>query len=430
MEITLLSKRQLSDTLKKHFTPARPISSIEHLVGRDLHLDESQNALLSAGRHLFIFGDRGVGKSSLAQTAAVQANNSKTNPILLACTPKLTFFQLMSDLLNEALSQVTSSRATEVEISLNLGPISAKLKQCLEKGVNVEIKSVNAATTILRYVSELGGGGQIIIIDEFDRMKPRERELISDLIKQISDQSVDIKFIFCGVASSLEEFVGFHPSVGRYVFSVHLDRLDLESRKQIISTAYDAMGVFIDSNMLIRISQISDGYPYFVHLIGEQIIYCLHYNAIEIRNRDGMIIEAKISGEHFDQGIKRSVAASEGFLKEKYEKATMDGGSRDYEFALWASADSPTLTRKVGEIYDSSYLYLCDQFQHKPLNIDTFRNRMSSLRRNHGEILRSQRPGWYQFSENMMRGYVRMRAIAAGAILSPDHHLGVRRRQF
>ena len=70
MSILRLSKKDLARELRKHFTPAQPINSIEHLIGRDKLLDDAQNALLSAGRHLFVFGDRGVGKTSLAQTAA------------------------------------------------------------------------------------------------------------------------------------------------------------------------------------------------------------------------------------------------------------------------------------------------------------------------------------------------------------------------
>ncbi|VAW77177.1 hypothetical protein MNBD_GAMMA12-1544, partial [hydrothermal vent metagenome] len=50
--------------------PSQPVHSEEYLFGRQKELERIKKALLASGRHAFIFGDRGVGKSSLAATAA------------------------------------------------------------------------------------------------------------------------------------------------------------------------------------------------------------------------------------------------------------------------------------------------------------------------------------------------------------------------
>ncbi|MGJ4929190.1 hypothetical protein ACQR1I_04150 [Bradyrhizobium sp. HKCCYLS2038] len=51
-------------------SPARAIKSHEFLQGRDGQLTEVRQALSMQGRHVFIHGFRGVGKTSLAYTDA------------------------------------------------------------------------------------------------------------------------------------------------------------------------------------------------------------------------------------------------------------------------------------------------------------------------------------------------------------------------
>lgn len=59
-----------ANRLNELVSPSQPIQSIEHLYGRSHELDQIDKALYAPGRHVFIYGDRGVGKSSLAAAAA------------------------------------------------------------------------------------------------------------------------------------------------------------------------------------------------------------------------------------------------------------------------------------------------------------------------------------------------------------------------
>jgi MoxR-like ATPase len=56
--------------IRRIFTPYEPISSIDLFFGR---LDEVQriiNSILTPGQHAVLFGERGVGKSSLANVSS------------------------------------------------------------------------------------------------------------------------------------------------------------------------------------------------------------------------------------------------------------------------------------------------------------------------------------------------------------------------
>ncbi|HEU0156585.1 MAG TPA: hypothetical protein VFQ82_10995, partial [Stellaceae bacterium] len=53
-----------------------------------------------------------------------------------------------------------------------------------------------------------------------------------------------------------------------------------------------------------------------------------------------------------------------------------------------------------------------------------FNQRINRLKREaHGRILVATRTGWYEFRENLVRGYVRLRAEHAGVPLEVDHPL-------
>jgi hypothetical protein len=62
--------KDLYERARATFIPSSPVREAGRLYGRDEQLEEVQRALLSPGQSVFIFGDRGVGKTSLAQTAA------------------------------------------------------------------------------------------------------------------------------------------------------------------------------------------------------------------------------------------------------------------------------------------------------------------------------------------------------------------------
>src|SRR5215469_16019118 len=83
--------------LHGHLSPTSPIQSQEHLYGRAKQVQQIEQALYAAGRSIFIYGDRGVGKTSLAHTVAYSHQSATNEPVLLACSQNATFSGLMGD---------------------------------------------------------------------------------------------------------------------------------------------------------------------------------------------------------------------------------------------------------------------------------------------------------------------------------------------
>jgi len=60
-------QRQLRAKIPTVFLPGTPIDTFDLLAGRSAQLVKAQSAVLQPGRHIIIFGEKGVGKTSVAK---------------------------------------------------------------------------------------------------------------------------------------------------------------------------------------------------------------------------------------------------------------------------------------------------------------------------------------------------------------------------
>ena len=400
--------------LRDNLTPARAISSPQHLKGREKVLTQIDRAFNSPGKHVFIHGDRGVGKTSLAQTAAVIQQSSDAEPILVTCGGS-PFLSIVRDAVRSALPVGNGVFQKKVEHKLKAGiaGFGYDMTRSITSGVVPPVESINDAVHLLRFVGELHSKEPVIIFDEFDQLaSDQERKTCADLIKQVSDQGLKVRFILCGIGKSLEELIGVHLSTGRYLSPVELDRLTHDARWAIVETAADALGVTVARNYLIRIGQISDGFPSYIHLLAEQVFWAM-FDAPEATGH--------CSKEHFASGVMSAVREAAPPLRMIYDRATQKH-SDTYQEVLWALADKHVLRRQTTEVYEGSYLPIMKgRFSRKLLSKGVFSDRLNKLKTApHGEIIVPFGAGWYEFRENIVRGYVRLRAEEAGVELGAE----------
>lgn len=212
------TKHDFGTKLSEVVSPSRPIRSIQYLKGREPQLDTIDRALFAPGRHVFIYGDRGVGKSSLAATAAYQYQSVESEPIFVSGSIDDTFKTVVANIANHALGR---SRFESIKSESNMGFEWRGLKW----GAGVEISTIDIATQIqsvgdavelLKQVARQHSDKPIVVLDEFDTIAEQsERNKFAALLKQLGDQSVNIKFIFTGIGSTLEELLGAHQSAYR-----------------------------------------------------------------------------------------------------------------------------------------------------------------------------------------------------------------------
>lgn len=410
------SKHDFGKKLSEVVSPSHPIRSIEYLKGREQELETIERALFANGRHVFIYGDRGVGKSSLAATAAYQYQSAESDPIFVSGSVDDTFKTIVANIANNALGR---SRVESIKKQENMGIEWRGLKW----GAGIEISTIDIATQIqsigdaaelLKQVAMQHSEKPIVVLDEFDTIADQnERSKFAALLKQLGDQSVELKFIFTGVGSSLEELLGAHQSAYRQLETVELPRLGWEARREIVVRAAEAFGLSVDDNINWRIAAVSDGYPYYVHLITEKMLWEAF---VDEKNVD------TLNSSHYQLGLRTAIQSISAELKKPYDQA-VNFREQDYENVVWSTADGDDLFRSTGDMYEAYQVIIDKRKDGNGLDRAKYSEYLRRLKeKSYGGILVQVRgrKGWYAYSEKMLRGYVRMQAEANGIQLAGE----------
>jgi len=160
-------------------------------------------SVASPGRNVFIYGDRGVGKTSLAQTAAHQHQSSDRDPIIVACDASTTFSNMVQSIANKILANPLGSNMRSTT-KLKAGVpsvVSAEREMTSDRGGNTPlVTDINSAVLLLKHLSDGRRDKTVVVVDEFDLIRNEDDKVsIANLLKQVGDQKIDIQFIFCGI---------------------------------------------------------------------------------------------------------------------------------------------------------------------------------------------------------------------------------------
>ena len=174
MALPHLSQTEFEELLDAHVQPSSPIESFEHLYDRGQQLDRIEEALSSRGRHVFIYGDRGAGKTSLAKSASFKHHPSEGTPVYTACGQKTSFSAIVRDIANQldgrsmyvAVDKTLGggAKATAGSFSLETS-YSRKESQRDLSGLDL-----NAATAAINEMASRRPGRSVIVIDEFEAL--------------------------------------------------------------------------------------------------------------------------------------------------------------------------------------------------------------------------------------------------------------------
>lgn len=418
MTIRYVTEDSLREVLREGFTPSKEIDTPERLLGRRNSLRDIGRAFNSRGRHAFIYGDRGVGKTSLAVTAASIEASSSGLPIYVACGKTSSFSDVFQAIGNGVIEVEKRFRENKLAGGLKFGiegmSVAANLSK--ESATNVPSpKTVQDAIDILKFVSAKGMGRKVVIVDELDRIaSEHDRALFAEVIKNGSAVGDDVKIIYCGIGQSVDELLGAHLSVGRYFEPVEVEKLSHDILWRIVSGVAEELEISIPQEFLTRIGVISDGFPHFVHLMGECMIWEMHDDSRELQ---------ACERSHFEGGVRGALQRTEPALRLAYQKATEKTKNKSqYEEALWALADTSETRRQIKEIFERSYIRIQNEIGDKKyMDKQTLNARLLTLRdERHGSVVVGHGAGYFSFRENVFRGFVRLKAETEKVPLKRD----------
>lgn len=392
------------------FTPSAPINIKELFSGRYNELKKAQDTIFDKGSHLIIYGDRGVGKTSLTNILRVIIRGTAENPTNILCTyigcnPYDTFEEMWQDSLN----QITINVEVEEKSSIGFtGNKEEKKTEPLGLGKLLASRNPNGIkiSDVANFLNELNCHA-IFIFDEFDRIEKKEtKEKFSYLIKMLSDTNDKVTIILVGIAENISTIVEKHESVERCLKQVLLPRMSKEELEEIVNKGLDYIKIKCEDKTKKKIINFAEGFPQYVHLL-------CRYSAIAAIERGSEIIE--------EEDLKASIASSieevQGSIKEKYRVAVKTKTPTNvFKAVLLACAFVET--DEYGNFTSKDIQYLLSKVLGREMTVKQYGYHLGQLcTSERGKVLQkidSQSQYRFKFINPLLKAFIKIKAYQEG----------------
>lgn len=290
------------------FTPGAPIDSLALFAGRMDQVLDVLNAVSQRGQHVALYGERGVGKTSLANVLAAffaERGVGSLYSVRVNCSTADTFVTLWKKIFRE--------------LQLN-GDVRETWREAEPDPDDV------------RYALQRLDQRVLVILDELDRFEDDEGlTLLADTVKALSDHPGKATLVLVGVADSIDGLIGDHRSIERALTQVQMPRMSQSELLEIIDKGLRELGLSITLPAQNRIAELSEGLPHYTHAL------CLH-----AAQRAVMDDRSEIGSRDVENAIDRAVEKTQASIRSAYQKATRSA-RRDslFEQVLLACALAP-----------------------------------------------------------------------------------------
>lgn len=402
------------------FTPAKEVQDIDRFAGRGRELLAVSNALQSDGAQLVLYGQRGIGKSSLARVLLQLATGDRDVvarlptkpfstfdyvPIYFACDDSVTSIErLLVRLLTDdgALAPWVPFKVIERKtggegggkVSIKILELSGKVSESLtERATEVDADVVATFTNACRAVVKSGvaKSGLLLVIDEFDRIK--DRAGIASLLKALGPEKVT--FALVGVATTIQDLIAEHESVARQLAdgAVHVEPMSEGELHEIIGRAMGALGgkYSFDVAAANWIVSIARGHPFYVHLVGKHaLLRAISQGATTVTEQTARDALAEIA-------LKGSAPIQEALYK------TAIGHSYIREFVLKRFA-----AQTQDEIHTTElYAGIAKDLAIDSGAVSVYVGHLASEK--YGAVLAKSRDRYYRFGDSLFKAYAAAR---------------------
>lgn len=379
------------------FSPSTPLSENDLFAGRSEQIQKMLDATSEKGKHVILFGERGVGKTSLAKLFAnffpqtlrqIQVVRAQVDPTDTFSSIWRKVFRDIHVRISENGEEKTQSLLTEYDGEITPDDVRRELDQ-------------------------LYGPNHlpIIIIDEYDKAgEPTVNVLMANTLKALSDFGVNVTVILVGVADNIIELIGEHQSVQRCLEQILMPRMEKEERKEVLHKIIPRLGLEISDDAIWKITDLSRGLPSYIHSLG------LHSVQHACKRKSLIISEIDV-----DAAISRVLEKAQEIVRENYANAVHSNRADSlYREVLLACALAETNDRGMFTPQSVCSPLSAILKRAKLVEIAAFQQHLKKfIAEERGEILvRKGRERAYQFRFNdpIMQPFVIMKGIEQGLV--------------
>ena len=242
--------------LRNAFTPSQPVASREMFAGRKEVLSSMIAAIEDQKLHLVMYGERGIGKTSLLHMLTEAAREARYIVVYSSCGASSEF------------QETFRNAAADIPLLFHsgFGPTTEEV----ESGSTLaDLLPANfSPRQFADHCVKLTGTRALIILDEFDRCDSLSfRRDLAELIKFLSDRSVRVQLVIGGVAGDLTGLLEHIPSIRRNILAVRLTRMTDAEVRLMIASGEKASGVLFAPDAQDFLVTLSRGWPYIASLL-------------------------------------------------------------------------------------------------------------------------------------------------------------------
>ena len=397
------------------FQPRTPIATKELFAGRWTELETVADAVNQPGLHVVIYGERGVGKTSLANVVMPTiwafdqfGKENQEVPKRLVIKAVASSGDTFSSIWGKLFKEITWA---DNRPAIGLIPTTKDRISLTEAFRLPATISVDDARRVLTLIP-----GAVFIIDEFDRAAQETSREFTDLIKALSDFAVDCTVVLVGVSGTISQLIADHASISRAITQIFLRRMTPAELREILTNAEKSLSMTFSPEAASLIVHVSQGLPHYTHLIG------LHAVRMAASGRFSRSIER----DDVLAALKEAVKQAEQSARDKHSKAT-HSAHKDalYRQVLLACALAAARSQDpLGYFNPSVVVEPLSVILNRTVAIATFSNHLSEFcQEKRGPVLeRDGQPRAYRFRfhDPMLVPFVFMDAVASNIVTEPQ----------
>ncbi len=393
--------RELLLQLGEVFTPSAPVDDQDLFAGRNHELYSVVEAMQSAGQHAVIYGERGVGKTSLARIAGTIGRDQGYVTVRVNCDAGDTFDQLWIKVADEF-----EIAATELPEPLR-GHLSGPFVEC-QRILTSGVPNPSTIRVALRKIAQVSPVA--VFFDEFNELADSTAiTAISNTIKTLSDHIERVTLCPVGVAEDLDALLEGHLSAVRAIVQVKMPRMAREELRDLVDRGLGKLKMSISEEALAMIEVIPRGLPQYAHLLAQEgARHALLHGRDDITRDDVM------------EGLKVGLLKLDRSLSKAYDRATYS--PKKTRFAEVLLACSISRLGDMGDFSPSDIRVPYSKIIGEAVGIDRFNPQLTSLATNRDILDREgeDRRWRYRFKDPLMEPYVLLQGLSAGTITPED----------
>jgi Cdc6-like AAA superfamily ATPase len=384
------------------FTPTTPVDEKSLFAGRNEQIRAVIDVINQRGQHALVYGERGVGKTSLMNVLSDFLGRQRVLAVRINCDSTDNYQSVWK----KAFEQAALTR-TQLGVGFAADNRVTPVNPTDLLGAEITPDTVRRALATLSASFAV----TIFIIDEFDRLPQRPRRAFADTIKSLSDHSVNITLVLVGVADSVEELIAEHQSVERALVQIQMPRMSGAEINQIIETGLTKLEMTAVDSAKRQIVKLSQGLPHYTHLL------CL--NCVRAAT-DAHSLE--LTGETVRSAINRAIKGANQSIRTSYEKA-IRSARKDNLFGDVLLSCALAETSDLGFFAAQDVREPMQRITGKDYEIPSFAQHLNEFcDSKRGPVLQksgSRRLYRYRFRDPLLQPYVIMQGIQ-GQRITPE----------